>query len=108
MKEFRGLELCDLRSKRIDMHVRADLVDGKLTISGHDLGPNVESFWGEAEYEYWYSFDEENTGRLLTAIHGEEDPEGGLMKRFSGEKGCRALCRFCEQKGIEYSFFSYV
>lgn len=108
MKEFTDLVLCDYRSKRVDVHVRATLADGTLTISGHDLGPYVEDSWGDSDYEYWYSFDEENTARLLAAIHGEEDPEAALLQSFSGERGCIKLRSLCARKKIEYSFFSYV
>lgn len=50
MKEFKGLVLCDYRSERVDVHVRAALRDGVLTFSGQDLGPFVEEMWGDGDY----------------------------------------------------------
>ena len=107
MKEFTNLVLCDYRSKCVDVRVSATLADGTLRISGQDLGPYVEDYWGDSDYEYWYSFDEENTARLLAAIHGEDDPETALLHAFSGEHGCSELRSLCARKKIEYSFFSY-
>ena len=107
MKEFTNLVLCEYHSARVDVHVRATLANGALTISGQDLGPFVEDCWGDRDYEYWYIFDEANTGKLITAIHGEDDPEAALLREFSGERGCSRLRSFCKRKKIEYSFFSY-
>ena len=108
MKDFRNLVLCDYRSKSVDVHVRANLTDGTLQISGHDLGPCVEESWGDKDYEYWYSFDKANTEKLIAAIHGEEDPEAALIREFSGEEGCSRLESFCSEKKIKYRFSSYV
>lgn len=108
MKDFKNLILCDYRSERVDIHVRASLSCGSLTISGHDLGPLVEECWGDEDYEYWYKFDMENTERLIIAIHGEEDPDTALRREFSGEDGCSKLRSLCESKRIKYHFSSYV
>ena len=107
MNEFMNLVLCEYHSARVDVHVRATLADGALTISGHDLGPFVEESWGDEDYEYWYKFDVANTEKLITALHGEDDPEAALLREFSGERGCSRLRSFCKRKKIEYSFFSY-
>ena len=106
-KEFDELVLCDKSSTSIDIHVRASLTNGILTISGHDLGPYVEEFWNHEDYEYWYSFDKENTEMLIAAIHGEDNPAAALLREFSGERGCSKLRSLCDRKKIEYSFFSY-
>lgn len=107
MKDFNGIELCNDCSKRVDIHVRASLRNGELTVSGQDLGPLVEEVWGDADYEYWYSFDRQNTEKLFSAIDGTEDPEKALLKRFSGKDGCRALRSYCKKNKITYNFFSY-
>ena len=106
MKDF-ILELCDWYSDRVEVHVRAKMNDGALTFEGQDLGPYVEDFFGDLDYEYWYIFDQESTGRLLHVIHGEEDPEAALLREFSGEDGCRRLRKVCMDQGIQYGFFSY-
>lgn len=107
MKDFDDLELCDDRSSRVDVHVHARISNGELTVSGHDLGPVVEDFWDDDDYEYWYQFDQTNTEKLIAAIHGEEDPKAALLREFSGKKGCSKLRSLCRRKKIEYSFFSY-
>ena len=108
MKDFNNLVLCDYRSENVDVHVRASLTNGFLSISGHDLGPFVEDSWGDEDYEYWYEFDRKNTEKLIAAIHGEEDPEAAMFREFSGEGGCSKLRSLCDKKDIEYHFSSYV
>ena len=107
MKSFKDLVLCDSRSERVEVHVRASFTEGELTIEGQDLGPVVEEFWGDSDYEYWYRFNKENTGKLLSLIHGERDPEAALLREFSGPDGCRTLQDLCEKSGIRYRFDSY-
>ena len=108
MKEFQGLVLCDERTPRVDIHIRADLIDGRLLFSGQDLGPFVEETWGDEDYEYYYMFDEENTVKLLEAIKGTDDPEEAVCREFNGSDGCIKLRGICEENGIQYKFHSYV
>ena len=67
-----------------------------------------ERIWGDADYEYWYELDKENTEKLLSVIHGEEDPKAALLREFNGEGGCRVLRELCKNNGIQYKFHSYV
>ena len=108
MKNFTGLVLCDYRSERVDVHVWADYVDGKLVFSGQDLEPFVEEFFGDTDYEYWYSLEKEEADKLIDVIHGQTDLQSALLREFSGEKGCAALRKVCEKNGIRYGFVSYV
>lgn len=40
------------KDERIWCTITADLSGGKLSVSGHDLGTQVEEFFGHDEYEY--------------------------------------------------------
>lgn len=108
MKDFKRLVLCNYHDSQVEVHVRADLTDGKLTLTCQDFGPVVEEIWGDDDYEYWYLFDRKETAKLIKALHGESDPEGALLKHFSGEGGCGKLTDFCDKRGITYKFTSYV
>ena len=108
MRDFGGLVLCDWHGDKVEVHVRADLKDGELTLAGQDLGPYVEEAWGDSDYEYWYHLDRKNTEKLFSIIQGEDDPKTALLREFSGEGGCRALREICEKKGLVYKFDSYV
>ncbi|MBQ1325177.1 MAG: hypothetical protein IIY52_04090 [Solobacterium sp.] len=107
MKEFRDLTLCSFSSERVDVIVKVDLIDGKLQLSCLDCGPAVEAFFGDGDYEYWYSFSEEETEKLFRMLDGLDHPEEALLERFSGEAGTRELTAFCKEHGIEYRFFSW-
>ena len=43
MKNFKDLVLCNWYSPRVEVHVRADLMNGCLTLAGQDLGPYANS-----------------------------------------------------------------
>ena len=102
--------LCDERLEQVSIHVEASIGDGKLTISGQDIGPVVEEIFGDSDYEYFYSFDKANTRKLLEAFKpGAEMKEflELLAGKFSGPDGCALLREFCSDKDIEYDFFSF-
>ena len=105
MKAFNGLVLCDWHNDHVEVHVSATLCDGTLTLSCFDLGHYVEEVLGDADYEYWYVFDRENTEKLFSLIHGEET---ALLREFSGEACCRRLRKICKKNKIEYCFNSYI
>lgn len=107
-RDIHNIELCNEGNEQISIHVRADIENGSLTISGQDLGSFCEEFWGDSDYEYFYNFSAEETEKLLTAIGGNENPAEALTERFSGAEGCQKLREFCEKENIHYEFISYV
>ena len=48
--------------------VRATLEEGKFTIDTQDMGPLVEEFWGDSDYEFWTIVPKEAWGQLLMAL----------------------------------------
>ena len=107
MKNFTGLVLENYKSDDLDVHITASIVNGCLHISGQDLGPSVEEFWGDLDYEYYYDFTEKATERLLRLLDGLEDPESALLKNFANS-GTSKLSKFCDEHNIPYRFYSYV
>ncbi len=104
---FNGLVLCNERAPRVHVHVWAEVSDGCLKISGQDFGEAPLEAFGDSEYEYFYTFDRENTERLFALLTPEgQDVRTVLKKRFSGMDGCADLSDFCEANGITYEFFS--
>ena len=104
---FDGLVLCNERAPRVQVHVWAELEDGCLKISGQDFGAAPLEAFGDSEYEYFHSFDRENTERLFALLTPEgQDVRNVLVEKFSGMDGCSVLREFCEANGIAYDFFS--
>ncbi len=104
------IRLCDQKLERVSIYVEASILDGKLTISGQDIGPAVEEYFGDSDYEYFYSFDKANTKKLLEALKpGAEIKEllELLASSFSGPDGCAMLREFCTEENIAYDFFSF-
>ena len=101
--------LCNERTEHLWVSVDARITDGKLTVSGQDLGEPCKRFWGSDEYEYWYIFDEENTEKLLFLLSKEgTDPVEQLQKHFNGMTACRSLRTFCEAEGIAFQFSNWI
>lgn len=107
IKEFKDLVLCDYSDKGISIHVTASLQDGKLIISGDDIGDSVQELWQDDDYEYWYELGKEETHKLLEVIGGLDDPENSIKKEFSGTEGCEKFRKVCEENHIQYGFYSY-
>jgi hypothetical protein len=101
-------EICEYNSKGLHVYVSADYQDGCLRFSGQDLGSKVEEAWGDSDYEYWYSFDHENTKKLMNVLQVQETGfEQSIRARFSGIDGMRNLREFCMAHDISWGFNSY-
>jgi len=71
--------------------------DGSLKISGHDMGPFVEKFWGDDDYEYWLFVPKESIHDFILNL---------LKYVFNNEKkitfsDCKKIL---EEKNISHSF----
>ena len=76
--------------------VDLELKDGGLTLLGHDMGPTVEQFWGDDDYEFWVEIKPHAMQRLAFAL---------LRDRYTGRKHAVSEFReFCEQNAIEHVF----
>lgn len=63
------------------------LADDSLKISGHDLGPGVESFWGSDEYEFAYTIPSSHVHDFLALLGATEVKDVlGALKHFGGPR----------------------
>ena len=90
------------------VNVWAEIKDGRLIVSGQDLGGPVEKWFGSSEFEYECRFDESNS-RILLSILSENgsDPIAVLKERFSGPRGFWELKDLCNETNIPYEYFSW-
>ena len=74
---------------------------GDLTLSSHHFGGDVESFWGNDEFEFYLTIPKDEMPKFVVEL---------LAKGFNtAEKfGVHPLKEMCEAKGIKYSTYSYV
>ena len=101
--------LCAEETAHVCVNVAATLFDGCLTVYGQDFGEVVEECWGKDEYEYWYTFDRENTEKLFSVLTADGgDPISEMKKHFSGMEGCKNLREFCAQEKIRFQFSNQV
>ena len=110
--------LCNETNNRVQMKIWAEIKNGCLNIEGQAFGTAVEECFYADEYEYFYSFDEKNTKRLITLLlnrhYGNEAPHEStklfkklLFEKYSDINGMERLRGFCEETGIEYKFFNW-
>lgn len=102
------IKLCCHRTETLWVTVWAEIKDGKLTVSGQDLGQPVKEWFGGDEFEYSGSFDAENTRKLFSALsENGSDPIKAFIERFSGPRGFWELKDFCNEANIPYEYFSW-
>jgi hypothetical protein len=113
-----SFDLCDYKTERLWVHIRAEITGCCLKISGQDLGQVPLAFFDSDEYEYWYTFNEKNTELLIRLLvknestvellaENENDIKKILIEKFSGLDGCERLTKFCNQNGIKYELMTW-
>lgn len=79
--------------------------DGRLYIWGKDIGDDVENYWGERIYFYQFTFDKENTRKLLNVCKGENKSLMEWLRYiFCPRTSCLEFISFCKRQNIDYSF----
>ena len=70
-------------------------------ISSYHYGSDVEDFWGNDEYEYYFIVDKDDVPKFLLE---------SLTKGFNSEEKftLHDLKDMCDKKGIKYATTSYV
>ncbi|MDR2401296.1 MAG: hypothetical protein LBD73_06565 [Deferribacteraceae bacterium] len=108
MNQLDTFILCEYKTDRLWVIVRAEIKNGCLEISGHDLSGTPKQYFGMSEFEYWYKFDEANTECLIALLAKEGgDIKNLLYENFSGLEGCEKLMAFCNANAVEYRYSSW-
>jgi hypothetical protein len=66
--------------------------NGDLVIAGQDLGPSVEQFFGEREYEWAHTIKKQHIPQFLELLN--QDPGANVMTVLQGYAGerCDLVC----------------
>ena len=66
--------------------------NGDLVIAGQDLGPTVEQFFGEREYEWAHTIKKQHIPQFLELLN--QDPVANVMTVLQGYAGerCALVC----------------
>ena len=106
--DMSSIELYSHETEALWVNVWAEIKDGRLIVSGQDLGGPVEKWFGSSEFEYECRFDESNTRKLLSALsENGSDPITEFIERFSGLDGFQKLKDFARAANIPYEYFSW-
>ena len=102
------LELYQRRDEEVWCTITAELNVGRLTVRGHDLGPQVRQFFDSDDYEYAVSLDRANTVKLFEELKcadaSDEEKLNVIKQTFENSRADSALKEFCAEHGIETSF----
>lgn len=105
------LELYQRKDEQIWCTITADLSGGRLSISGHDLDPQVKEFFPDGEYEYSVSLTADNTRRLFESLGCADAPDERKLQvikdTFENDRADSALKEYCAERGIETSFWCW-
>ena len=105
------LELYQRKDDRIWCTIIAELSGGKLSVRGHDLGPQVEEFFPGGEYEYAVSLNEDSTRRLFECLGCDNASDKKKLQvikdTFQNDRADSALKEYCKEHGIETSFWCW-
>ena len=84
--------------------------EGTLRLEGHDLGPFVEQFFGQSEYEFVRAVSPSGVEQLRRAlgIGADDDLIAALVAQFRGPGGSNRLEKFLESEGIASEFWNRV
>ena len=67
---------------------------------------SLAQFFHDEDYEYWYTFDVENTNKLAEAL-GPGDILANVYRFFGKKRDLPRFEKFCEEHGIKYKWSSY-
>lgn len=105
------LRLYYRNDERIMFNITADLSDGMLSVRGHDLGPQVEEFFPEGEYEYSLSLDKDSTRRLFESLGcadaSDQEKLQVIKDTFPNDRADSALKNYCTEHEIETTFWCW-
>jgi len=93
-------ELLNTKDGPITSRVSVEIKeDGSLCLEGQDMGPVVEQFFGDSDYEYWLYIEAKDKDRVLLAL---------IEKMYGGTpKPLEDFQRFLKSKKIPAKFSSY-
>ena len=91
------LTIFDFRAQDNEHHILTALLNssGDLVLEGYDIGPSVEKFFGDSDYEYWRTVKAEHVPLVLLHL---------IKDRFEKESDLKA---WLDEKGIPSEFSSY-
>lgn len=96
--------------------------EGKLTLSGVDVGKAPLEFWGDSDYEFWVIVAREHTGLVREALLAARDPDAPRLRlrgdallmalieeRYRGDpRAIDAFKDFLRERDIPLEFGSWI
>lgn len=79
--------------------LRAYTHNGCLTLEGQDFSQPAKAIFGDEEYEYYYSFDLENTRKLMKVLKND-DILNALIHFFNNKMKNEEFIKLCNEGGV--------
>ena len=81
--------------------LRAYLNGSSLVLEGQDFSKVAEEGFGDEKYEYYYSFDPENTEKLKT-VFNTDDILNALVFYFNNDMNNKKFRELCDSNDLFY------
>ena len=102
---IRQIKLIESRGEKLSVFLDAKINDQEdLVLEGQDLGPRVEEYWGDSDYEYWVVVPKAYKDTVLLWLLKERFAEGTPPAAFKSDS---EFSEWLKAKGIPYEFSSY-
>lgn len=100
--EDKKVNLYQIKEDNGDQFIlRAYIYDGCLILEGHDFSETAKNFFGDEEYEYYYSFDIDNTNKRIKAFK-TTNILSALVQFFDNKMKNDEFRKFCEENDVIY------
>ena len=76
--------------------------DGRLVLEGQDFCETAKNWFGDEEYEYYYTFNIEYTNKLKAVLKSDNLLKT-LVEFFSGEMSYEKFKKLCEDNDIKFA-----
>jgi len=84
---------------------------GKLVFDGYDIGKSVSEFWGDSDYEYKYTIEQNGVAKLFH-LFGLPNSDRALLlreikKRFGENDAYSKFGDFLRENDIDFDSFTW-
>lgn len=97
---------------RTDIRISMEMYfnkEGQLIFDGCDIGKTVDDCWGDSDYEYTYTIEQEEVKKFYPIFNLEAGDKTGLLnsiqKKFSVNEAYSLFGEFMDKNNIVHNSF---
>jgi hypothetical protein len=107
-----GITLYQFENDSIKIDIQAYFNDENLVIEGYDIGKKVKEYWGDSDYEYSTTIQENEVKKLYPLMNVVEGDKERLLKaiadKYNSNSCYSEFIDYLDKNGIHYKGFSWI